>query len=334
MADIKCPNCGDSFTIDESGYAKILQQVRNDEFERELAIRKAELEKLKKAELDEQKAEEAKKLESIIREFEEKLKAKDKEIELYRDFKISLSTKMVGESLEQHCECQFNQLRATAFPNAYFEKDNDAKDGTKGDYIYRESADGVEFISIMFEMKNEMESTEKKHTNEFFLKKLDDDRKKKGCEYAVLVSLLEKESELYNTGIVDMSHKFPKMYVIRPQFFIPMITLLRNAALNSLEFKKELQRMQEQEVDVTQFEANLASYTSSIENNHRLAGERFTKAVKEIDDAIAALVKAKEDLLTAEDKLRLAEEKAKAITIRKLIKNAPTVKEMFDELKN
>ena len=241
---------------------------------------------------------------------------------------------MVGESLEQHCECQFNQLRATAFPNAYFEKDNDAKDGTKGDYIYRESADGVEFISIMFEMKNEMESTEKKHTNEFFLKKLDDDRKKKGCEYAVLVSLLEKESELYNTGIVDMSHKFPKMYVIRPQFFIPMITLLRNAALNSLEFKKELQRMQEQEVDVTQFEANLASYTSSIENNHRLAGERFTKAVKEIDDAIAALVKAKEDLLTAEDKLRLAEDKAKAITIRKLTKNAPTVKEMFDELKN
>ena len=182
-------------------------------------------------------------------------------------------------------------------------------------------------------MKNEMESTEKKHTNEFFLKKLDDDRKKKGCEYAVLVSLLEKESELYNTGIVDMSHKFPKMYVIRPQFFIPMITLLRNAALNSLEFKKELQRMQEQEVDVTQFEANLASYTSSIENNHRLAGERFTKAVKEIDDAIAALVKAKEDLLTAEDKLRLAEDKAKAITIRKLTKNAPTVKEMFDELK-
>ena len=333
MAEVKCPNCGNSFVIDESGYAKILQQVRNDEFEREISIRKAELEKLKKAELDEHLAEEKKKLEAVVREFEDKLKNKDKEIELYRDFKISLSTKMVGESLEQHCECQFNQLRATAFQNAQFEKDNDAKDGTKGDYIYRESADDVEFISIMFEMKNEMETTEKKRTNEFFLKKLDDDRKKKGCEYAVLVSLLEKESELYNTGIVDMSHKFPKMYVIRPQFFIPMITLLRNAALNSLEFKKELQRMKEQEIDVTQFEANLASYTSSIENNHRLAGERFDKAVKEIDDAIAALVKAKEDLSAAEDKLKIAEKKANSITIRKLTKNAPAVKAMFEDVK-
>ena len=270
----------------------------------------------------------------ITSSYEEQLKAKNKEIELYRDFKTKLSTKMVGETLEQHCECQFNQLRATAFPNAYFEKDNDSKDGSKGDYIYRESADGVEFISIMFEMKNEMESTEKKHINESFFKKLDSDRQKKGCEYAVLVSLLEKDSEFYNTGIVDVSHKYPKMYVIRPQFFIPMITLLRNAALNSLEFKKELEKLKEQEVDVSQFEANLAKFTSNIENNHRLAGDKFSKAISEIDEAIKSLEKTKEDLLGVEDKLRLAENKAKEITIRKLTKNSPSVKAMFDEIKD
>lgn len=334
MKEIRCPNCGDSFTIDESGYAKILQQVRNDEFERELNIRKADLERIKIAEFNERIYDEQKKHNEIIRQYEEKLKTKDKEIELYRDFKISLSTKMVGESLEQHCECQFNQLRATAFPNAYFEKDNDAKDGTKGDYIYRESQDDVEFISIMFEMKNEMESTEKKHTNESFFKKLDEDRRKKGCEYAVLVSLLEKESELYNTGIVDVSHKYPKMYVIRPQFFIQMITLLRNAAMNSFEYKKELQKMKEQEIDVNNFEANLAVYKDNINNNYRLAGNAFAEAIAEINKSIEALEKTKTDLLKTEEKLRLADNKAESITIKKLVKNAPSIKEMFDELKD
>lgn len=326
MAEIKCPNCGDSFVIDESGYAKILQQVRNEEFERSLELFKAELERTQKAEYDQQR-------EELIRKYEEKLNEKQKEVELYRDFKIRLSTKGVGESLEQYCECEFNKLRATAFQNAYFEKDNDAKDGTKGDFIYRESVDGVEFISIMFEMKNEMETTKTKHTNESHLKKLDEDRQKKGCEYAVLVSLLEKENDLYNNGIVDMSHKYPKMYVVRPQFFIPIITILRNAAMNSLSYKQEIKKLQEQEVDVTRFEANLAEYTANIENNHRLAGERFANAITEIDAAIAMLEKTKEDLLMAEDKLRLAEKKAKAITIRKLTKDAPSVKAMFDKLK-
>lgn len=332
MKEIKCPNCGDSFKIDESGYAQILQQVRNNEFERELNIRKAELEQVKTAELNERIYAEQKKHDEIIRQYEEKLKVKDKEIELYRDFKISLSTKMVGESLEQHCECQFNQLRATAFPNAYFEKDNDAKDGTKGDYIYRESIDGVEFISIMFEMKNEMEATEKKHTNESFFNKLDEDRRKKGCEYAVLVTLLEKESELYNTGIVDVSHKYPKMYVIRPQFFIPMITLLRNAAMNSFEYKKELQKMREQEIDVNNFEANLAVFKDNIKNNYRLAEGAFEGAIEDINKSIAALEKTKEELIKVKDKLRLADNKAEAITIKKLVKNAPSIKAMFDEL--
>lgn len=326
MAEIKCPNCGDSFVIDESGYAKILQQVRNDEFERSLALFKAELERTQKAEYEQRR-------EELIRKYEEKLDEKEKEVALYRDFKIRLSTKGVGESLEQFCECEFNKLRATAFPNAYFEKDNDDKDGSKGDYIYRESADGVEFISIMFEMKNEMETTKMKRTNESHFKKLDEDRRKKGCEYAVLVSLLEKENDLYNNGIVDVSYKYPKMYVIRPQFFIAMITILRNAALNSLAYKREIKKLQEQEVDVARFEANLVEYTSNIENNHRLAGERFANAIAEIDAAIGMLEKTKEELLVAEDKLRLAEKKAKAITIRKLTKNAPSVKAKFDELK-
>lgn len=326
MAEIKCPNCGESFEIDESGYAKILQQVRNDEFERELEIRKAELERLETLAFERQR-------EELVREYEEQLKIKDRDIEYYRDFKIRLSTKSVGESLEKYCECEFNKLRATAFQNAYFEKDNDASDGTKGDYIYKDFEDGVEFVSIMFEMKNEMDTTKTKHTNESFLKKLHEDREKKGCEYAVLVSLLEKDNDLYNSGIVDMSHKYPKMYVIRPQFFISMITVLRNAAMKSLECKKELQKMREQELDVTQFEANLAAFTDNIENNHRLASENFAAAIAEIDKAIAALEQTKEDLLTTEKKLELADKKAKAITIRKLVKDAPSVKAMFDELK-
>lgn len=326
MSEIKCPNCGESFVIDESGYAKILQQVRNDEFERELEIRKAELERIHKAEFEHAR-------EELVREYEEQLKIKDKDIEYYRDFKIRLSTKGVGESLEKYCECKFNELRATGFQTAYFEKDNDAADGTKGDYIYRDFMDGVEFISIMFEMKNEMDTTKTKHTNESFLKKLHEDREKKGCEYAVLVSLLERGNELYDSGIVDMSHKYPKMYVIRPQFFISMITVLRNAAMKSLECKKELQKMREQELDVTQFEANLAAFTDNIENNHRLASENFAAAIAEIDKAIAALKQTKEDLLTTEKKLELADKKAKAITIRKLVKDAPSVKAMFDELK-
>ena len=325
MAEIKCPSCGGKFTIDETGYAKILQQVRNDEFERELKIRKAEYERSQSAEFELQKQE-------LIRKYEDALDLKQKEVELYRDFKVRLSTKGIGESLEQYCECEFNKLRATAFQNAYFEKDNDAKDGSKGDFIYRESIDGVEFISIMFEMKNEMESTEKKHTNESFFKKLNEDRNKKGCEYAILVSLLEKDNDLYNSGIVDVSHKYPKMYVIRPQFFISMITVLRNAALNALDAKKELQKMREQEADVTQFEANLAAYTENIENNYLLAGKRFRNAIEEIDKVISALEKTKEELTKAEENLRRADSKAKSITIKKLTKNAPSVKAMFDKI--
>lgn len=269
---------------------------------------------------------------SLTEQYEGKLKLKDEQIEYYKDFKARQSTKMVGESLEQHCLNQFNSLRMTAFPNAYFEKDNDAKSGSKGDFIFREAVDGTEFISIMFEMKNEMDTTATKHKNEDFFRELDKDRREKGCEYAVLVSLLEIDNEYYNNGIVDVSYKYPKMYVIRPQFFIPIITLLRNAALNSLKYQQELQIVRNQQVDIQHFEENMAAFKDGFSRNYRLASERFQKAIVEIDTTIKHLEKIKDHLTNSENQLRLANDKAEDLTIKKLTKNAPSVREMFEEL--
>lgn len=272
---------------------------------------------------------------SLKEQYEEKLRFKEEEIARYKDFKSKLSTKMVGESLEQHCEIEFNQLRATGFKNAYFEKDNDAKTGSKGDYIYRDkNAEGIEFISIMFEMKNEMDTTSTKKKNEDFLKELDKDRREKNCEYAILVSLLEPESELYNSGIVDMSHRYPKMYVIRPQFFIPIITLLRNAASNSLEYKRELEIIKAQNVDVSNFEAEMNDFKDKFSRNFRLASEKFQKAIEEIDKTIDHLQKTKEALLSSENNLRLANSKAEDLSIKRLTKNNPTMAAKFEELKD
>ena len=266
--------------------------------------------------------------------YEEKLRFKDEEIARYKDFKAKLSTKMVGESLEQHCEIEFNHLRATGFQNAYFEKDNDAKTGSKGDYIYRDKdAEGLEFISIMFEMKNEMDTTSSKKKNEDFLKELDKDRKEKNCEYAVLVSMLEPESELYNAGIVDVSHKYPKMYVIRPQFFIPIITLLRNAAMNSLEYKKELNMIKAQNIDISNFEAEMNDFKTKFAKNYELASRKFKTAIEEIDKTIDHLQKTKEALLSSENNLRLANNKAEDLSIKRLTKNNPTMEAKFDALK-
>ena len=270
---------------------------------------------------------------SLQEQYEEKLKLKDEQIEYYKDFKARQSTKMIGESLEQHCLTQFNAIRMTAFPNAYFEKDNNAKTGSKGDFIYRECGeDGTEFISIMFEMKNEADETATKHKNEDFFKELDKDRNEKGCEYAILVSLLEIDNELYNNGIVDVSYKYPKMYVIRPQFFIPMITLLRNAAKNSLQYRQELQIVRNQQVDIRNFEENMNAFKEGFARNYRLASEKFSTAIDEIDKTIDHLQKTKAALLSSENNLRLANNKAEDLSIKKLTKNAPSVKAMFDEL--
>lgn len=270
---------------------------------------------------------------SLQEQYEEKLKLKDEQIEYYKDFKARQSTKMIGESLEQHCLTQFNAIRMTAFPNAYFEKDNNAKTGSKGDFIYRECGeDGTEFISIMFEMKNEADETATKHKNEDFFKELDKDRNEKGCEYAILVSLLEIDSELYNNGIVDVSYKYPKMYVIRPQFFIPMITLLRNAAKNSLQYRQELQIVRNQQVDIRNFEENMNAFKEGFARNYRLASEKFSTAIDEIDKTIDHLQKTKAALLSSENNLRLANNKAEDLSIKKLTKNAPSVKAMFDSL--
>lgn len=262
------------------------------------------------------------------------LKNKDELIEQYKDFKARLSTKMVGETLEQHCLTQFNSLRMSAFPNAYFEKDNDARSGSKGDFIFRESSeDGIEFISIMFEMKNEMDTTATKHKNEDFFKELDKDRNEKGCEYAVLVSMLEADNEFYNAGIVDVSYKYPKMYVIRPQFFIPLISLLRNAARNSLEYKRELAMAKAQQVDLTNFEKNITDFKTAFSRNYQLASDKFKTAIDEIDKTIIHLQKAKDALLSSENNLRLANNKAEEqLTIKKLTKNAPSIKEEFARL--
>lgn len=267
-------------------------------------------------------------------EFDAQLKAKDETIEFYKDLKTKMSTKMIGETLEQHCEIEFNKLRATGFQNAYFEKDNDARTGSKGDYIFKEStADGIEFISIMFEMKNEMDTTATKKKNEDFFKELDKDRREKNCEYAVLVSLLESDNELYNSGIVDVSYKYEKMYVIRPQFFIPMITLLRNAAFNSIRYRQELALVRSQNIDITHFEEDMNDFKDKFSRNYRLASEKFKKAIDEIDKTISHLQKTKVDLLSSENNLRLANNKAEELSIKKLTRNNPTMAAKFAELK-
>ena len=405
MQEIKCPNCGTVFQVDESEYAQILRQVRDDEFKKELEYRAKDLAEKKETDLKLVRMEQEKKLGEIITskdselakkdrmieqlkmqiagekterelavskavqqkekelsekqteitklkgqisntevqsklreqsmktQYEDRLKLKDEQIEYYKDFKARQSTKMVGESLEQHCMNQFNSIRMTAFPNAYFEKDNDARSGSKGDFIFREAGtDGTEFISIMFEMKNEMDETATKHKNEDFFKELDKDRRQKNCEYAVLVSLLEIDNELYNNGIVDVSYKYEKMYVIRPQFFIPMITLLRNAALNSLQYKQELQVVKNQQIDILHFEENMNAFKEGFARNYRIASDRFKTAIDEIDKTITHLQKTKDALLSSENNLRLANNKADDLSIKKLTKNAPAVREMFEEL--
>ena len=266
-------------------------------------------------------------------QFELELKAKDEAIAFYKDFKAKQSTKMVGESLEQHCEIEFNRLRMTAFPRAEFGKDNDAKSGSKGDYIYREyDENGIEILSIMFEMKNENDETATKKKNEHFFKELDKDRHEKQCEYAILVSLLEADNELYNTGIVDVSYQYPKMYVVRPQFFIPIITLLRNAALNSLQYKQELALMRDQHIDITHFEEDLETFKKGFARNYELASKKFQSAIDEIDKTIKSLEKTKAALLSSENNLRLANNKAEDLTVKKLVKNNPTMKQRFEEL--
>lgn len=366
MSEIICPKCGTTFEIDETNYTKILNQVRNHEFDTDLQkrIELFESEKVnaiklaeanceikfqarlseKDAELTQLRAQIeiagtenelaiTKATSDIQKDYEGRLREKTAQIEYLRDMKAKLSTKMVGETLEQHCETQFNQIRATAFPRAYFEKDNDARTGSKGDYIYRESDDeNNEIISIMFEMKNEQDGTATKKKNEDFLKELDKDRNEKSCEYAVLVSLLEPDSELYNSGIVDVSHRYSKMYVIRPQFFLPMITVLRNAALNSLKYKSELALVRNQNIDITHFEENIDAFKSGFARNYDLASRKFKSAVDEIDKTIKGLERIKENLLNSENNLRLAKSKAEELTIKRLTRGNPTMTAMFAEL--
>lgn len=424
MNEIKCPNCGTIFQIDESDYDKVVKQIRDKEFEKELELREQEhkrdkessiklaeahikeeltkslnekdleittlkselktkeeqtLSKLEKqyqeelskrdleiaelkskielqaskSELEIQKAitEKDKKISDLSSEltiiakehelkentikdsYESKLKDKDEQIAYYKDFKAKQSTKMIGESLEQHCNIEFNRLRPL-FKNAYFDKDNDARTGSKGDFIFRDyDDDGNEIVSIMFEMKNEADTTSTKHKNEDFFKELDKDRMEKKCEYAVLVTLLEADNDYYNDGIVDVSHLYDKMYVIRPQFFIPLITLIRNLANKSLEYRKELELIKNQNIDITHFEENINAFKEGFGRNYRLASERFAKAIEEIDKTIDHLQKTKEHLLKTDDNLRLANNKAEDLTIKRLTHNNKTMTEMFDKLK-
>ena len=279
------------------------------------------------------KAEEEIKASALKDKYEKQIQDRDEAIERLKDMKARLSTKMLGETLEQHCEIQFNQLRATAFPGAYFEKDNDASSGSKGDYIFRDADDSdTEIVSVMFEMKNESDTTATKKKNEDFLKELDKDRNEKGCEYAVLVSLLESDSELYNSGIVDVSHRYPKMYVIRPQFFIPIITLLRNAAMGALEYKQELALVREQNIDITNFEDDLDKFKTAFSKNYDIASRKFTTAIAEIDKSINHLQKTKDALLSTDRNLRLANDKAQDVTIKKLTRNNPTMTKQFSDL--
>lgn len=317
--------------------AQSLQQAALDKAKSENALalekKQNEINELN-SQLKTKDSEAALRCKTIEEKYAIELKNKDELIEQYKDFKARLSTKMVGETLEQHCLTQFNSLRMSAFPNAYFEKDNDARSGSKGDFIFRESSeDGIEFISIMFEMKNEMDTTATKHKNEDFFKELDKDRNEKGCEYAVLVSMLEADNEFYNAGIVDVSYKYPKMYVIRPQFFIPLISLLRNAARNSLEYKRELAMAKAQQVDLTNFEKNITYFKTAFSRNYQLASDKFKTAIDEIDKTIIHLQKTKDALLSSENNLRLANNKAEEqLTIKKLTKNAPSIKEEFARL--
>ncbi len=392
--EIRCPNCGTMIQIDESTYQTILDQVRSEEFEKEISSRERTLRKeyegkeellknrndaaLKelraqkdleiarlKSELSgkelqsqiavkeavEEKQQEIfglkekinseknlylEKENSLKNDYENKLLGLQKEIEYYKDFKARQSTKLIGESLEQHCFNEFNKLRPL-FPNAYFEKDNavSKETGSKGDFIYRDyDEEGTEFLSVMFEMKNEADETATKHRNDQFFKELDKDRREKGCEYAVLVSMLEADNDLYNNGIVDVSHVYPKMYVVRPQFFIPIITLLRNAALNTVAYKKELLRVQEENIDISHFEENMNTFKEGFSRNYRLASERFAKAIEEIDKTIDHLQKTKENLLKTDDNLRLANNKAQDLSIKKLTKNAPSMAQRFEEERN
>ena len=429
MQEIKCPNCGQVFTVDESGYQQIVSQVRDREFQKELDRREQELRDRKRSDLEaleskqkndletlklrqesdlevlklkqereidglrqanekeladkdrliaelqskldqqeitrslavaeavkekdeeirsrsteivelnsriqNQEAERKLSEQSLKQRYEAELKFKDDQIIQLKDFKARMSTKMVGESLEQHCLDEFNKIRMTAFPNAEFGKDNDASSGSKGDFIYREkSPEGIEFISIMFEMKNEMDTTATKHKNEDFFKELDKDRREKKCEYAVLVTLLEPDSELYNSGIVDVSYRYEKMYVVRPQLFIPMITLLRNAALNSLQYRQELAIVRNQQLDLSNFEENMNAFKEGFARNYDIASRKFKEAIDEIDKSIQHLQKIKDALTSSENNLRLANNKADDLTIKRLTKNAPTVRAMFEELKN
>jgi hypothetical protein len=391
MNEIICPHCDKAFKIDEAGYADILKQVRDGDFEKQLHERLALAEKdklgaveLAKAQLTnqlqhnaaakdaeiqalqaklaaagqdkqlavaqalntaEKQRDEFKNLydqsqlekrlaeQSLKEKYELQLKEREEMIERLKDFKAKLSTKMVGESLEQHCENEFNRIRATAFPRAYFEKDNDASSGSKGDYIFKDTSEaGTEVVSIMFEMKNEIDTTATKKKNEDFFKELDKDRNEKGCEYAVMVTLLEPDSELYNTGIVDVSYKYPKMYVVRPQFFIPIITLLRNAAMNALQYKTELALVKAQNIDITNFESELDQFKTAFAKNYDLASRHFQTAVDEIDKSILHLQKTKDALLSTSNNLRLANNKAQDVTIKRLTRGNPTMAAKFDEL--
>jgi len=318
--------------------AKLQSALEQKATQGELAVKTAvsEFEKTTiqlKADLDKLAAEKKMSEQNAKENHAKELASLQGEIQRIKDMKAQLSTKMVGETLEQHCSNEFNAIRSAAFPKAYFEKDNDASTGSKGDFVFKDFTDSkVEYVSIMFEMKNESDATKTKQKNEDFFKELDKDRNEKGCEYAILVSLLEPESELYNQGIVDVSHKYPKMYVIRPQFFIPMITLLRNAAMNSIEFKNELALIKSQNIDITNFEADLESFKTGFGKNYKLASDKFKLAIKEIDAAIKSLEKTKEDLLGSEKNLRLANEKLDGVTVKKLTKNNPTMKDKFDGL--
>ena len=404
MNEISCPHCNKAFKVDETGYANILKQVRDSEFDKQLQERlelaskekqnAIELTKEKtinqmrddaskkikeaseslaerdkmiaqlKAQIDanemkeklaineavnniEKERDELKnnlkevRLKSELAEnslkdkYETQIKDRDDAIERLKDMKARLSTKMIGETLEIHCETEFNRIRSTAFPNAYFEKDNDARSGSKGDYIFKdEDIEGTEIVSIMFEMKNESDTTATKKKNEDFFKELNKDREEKKCEYAVLVSLLESDSELYNSGIVDVSYQYPKMYVIRPQFFIPIITLLRNASMKSLEFKNELARVREQNIDITNFEDDLEQFKEAFGKNYNLASKKFESAIASIDKSIDQLQKTKDALLGTERNLRLANDKAHGVTIKKLIRKNPTMAAKFEQLKN
>ncbi len=320
--------------LDRAQQAQELAVIRAvQEQEKQLADSRAETDRLR-AELELQEQRSKLSENNLIERQRDELRVRDEEIERLKDFKARQSTKMVGESLEQHCLTQFNSVRMMSFPNAYFEKDNDARTGSKGDFIFRESADGVEFISIMFEMKNETDTTSTKHKNEDFFKELDKDRCEKKCEYAVLVSLLESDSELYNGGIVDVSYRYPKMFVIRPQFFLPLISLLRNAALSSLSYRRELSIIRDRECDLTNFEDNINAFKDAFARNYRIASDRFKIAIEEIDKTILHLQKTKDALLSSENNLRLANNKADDLSIKRLTRNAPTVRAMFDDIKN